>query len=347
MYEVDFLPVESDGESGSKCGDAIAIRFTYEGEGREAVVVIDGGYGDMGTSLVEHVKKYYDTSTIDLVISTHPDADHINGLVTVLEQADVRKLMVHRPRNHVRSLAEFSNIEKLDELIKTAENLSIPIIEPFEGAQEFGGQLTVCGPTEDYYVELLTQYLEEERTGKASARRSSGSPVWSAIGRKFERMLSMIPIETLSNDVETGPRNNMSVITHLKADGHNLLLTGDAGIPALDAAADFYESTVGLISAEPFTLFQVPHHGSRRNAGPDLLDRLLGERNASFGSTVAIISSAEKCKDHPSPKVINALNRRDAIVAATEGKTLTHWNDAPDRPGWGPVAPLRYLPEDD
>lgn len=60
MHEVDFLPVESQSATSSKCGDAIAVRFTCE-EGRNVVIVIDGGYSDVGSDLKGHIEKYYDT----------------------------------------------------------------------------------------------------------------------------------------------------------------------------------------------------------------------------------------------------------------------------------------------
>lgn len=97
MYEVDFLPVESPGQSSSKCGDAVAINFTYATEKRQAVIVIDGGYTDTGSDLAEHIRCYYDTNVVDLVVSTHPDADHINGLRTLLGDMEVRQLMIHQP----------------------------------------------------------------------------------------------------------------------------------------------------------------------------------------------------------------------------------------------------------
>jgi hypothetical protein len=48
----------------------------------------------------------------------------------------------------------------------------------------------------------------------------------------------------------------------------------------------------------------------------------------------------------PSPKVVNALIRRNCTVVATEGSTICHHSpDAPSREGWYPVAPLPALVE--
>jgi glyoxylase-like metal-dependent hydrolase (beta-lactamase superfamily II) len=76
-YEVDFLAVGDEGRSG----DAIAVRFgNLNDPSQQYVVVIDGGLTDTGTELVNHIKTFYNTSDVDLVISTHPDSDHAAGL---------------------------------------------------------------------------------------------------------------------------------------------------------------------------------------------------------------------------------------------------------------------------
>src|SRR5438105_4350699 len=103
-YEVDFLPV-GDGE---RSGDAIALRFGNLSGSRleQTVMVIDGGYVESGEALVEHIKEYYKTDDVDIVVSTHPDADHAAGLAVVLEQLRVRVLWMHRPWNHTEDIAK-------------------------------------------------------------------------------------------------------------------------------------------------------------------------------------------------------------------------------------------------
>src|ERR1043165_9201459 len=90
-YEIDFLPV---GES--KSGDAITVRFgnLLGAQPKQTVVVIDGGFTDSGEDIVRHVKRYYGTDRVDIVISTHPDSDHISGLEVVLEKCKVGRAHV-------------------------------------------------------------------------------------------------------------------------------------------------------------------------------------------------------------------------------------------------------------
>ncbi|MEU2003963.1 ComEC/Rec2 family competence protein [Rhodococcus sp. NPDC019627] len=345
MYQIDFLPVESENGEGSKSGDAIAAQLTLN-DGRTVVVVIDGGYGATGESLVEHIQAYYETSYVDIVVSTHPDADHINGLKFLVETLSVGELLIHRPRNHASNVADFSNLEAVDNLIAAAERRGVTVSEPFTGLQRWGGQLQILGPTQEYYRELLDQHLQEEKTGVAAHRRSLAASLMTKGRDLLAWVLPSLPLETLGEDGETGPRNNTSAIVLLTVDDRRILFTGDAGIPALSAAADQYESTIGPFQSVPLNILQAPHHGSRRNLAPSLLDRIVGAPGTRVGTFHAPISSAKASPKHPSPKVVNALSRRGGYVVATEGRTLCLQNEA-SRPGWSTVAPMPPLVEDE
>jgi beta-lactamase superfamily II metal-dependent hydrolase len=346
MYEVDFLPVESEDGLGSKSGDAIAIRFTVESSSKEAVVVIDGGFSAIGEKITDHVRQWYGTDRIDLVISTHPDADHLNGLKAIVEACEVVELMVHRPREHAKNIFDFSNIEALDDLITLAIAKGVKVTEPFAGETRFDGQLRILSPTTPYYRDLLSRYLAQLQEGKTAAPTLAKSLVAGGLDL-LKKVLSFFPRETLSDNVTTSERNNSSVITLLQCDGRRLLFTGDAGIEALDLAAEEYETLIGDFASNPLHFFQAPHHGSRHNLGPTILDRILGPTESPYGEPTAFISSAKASEKHPSPKVVNALGRRGAKVHATEGRLITHKNGAPMRQGWSTLAPLPPLDEPD
>lgn len=69
-------------------GDAI---FIDAPSGRQ--VLIDGGPGSSVLRELASVMPWYDRS-IDVVVATHPDADHIEGLVSVLERYTVQTILV-------------------------------------------------------------------------------------------------------------------------------------------------------------------------------------------------------------------------------------------------------------
>ncbi|WP_433609564.1 ComEC/Rec2 family competence protein [Dactylosporangium sp. CA-139114] len=343
MYDVDFLPVENDQQDGGKSGDAIAIRFTVDATGRRGVVVIDGGFTDIGDNLVGHIRRYYRTNSIDLMISTHPDADHLNGLAKVVEQLTVRELMIHQPRLHIRDVSEFSNLEALDNLITLARRRGVILTEPFAGVERFGGQLRILGPTEEYYEALLREQLAEAKVG---AFADTSQPRWlQQVARAFEQALTYLPLETLTDEGETSARNNGSVITLITASQERMLFTGDAGMPALEAAASCYENSVGPFSAAPLGFFQAPHHGSKRNVGPTILNRILGRPEAPYNADcTSFVSSAKAAPKHPSPKVVNALKRRGCTVFATEGNMILHTDE--NERGWLQMTEFPTLGED-
>lgn len=334
MYEIDFLKVGAE----EKSGDAIALRFSY-GQ-RSVVVIVDGGFTDAGPELVDHVKGWYNTNHVDLVISTHPDADHINGLTSVLEYLDVDELFIHMPGQHRSDVSSWGT-EATDDLVRAARRRGVTITEPFTGTSRFGGALTIVGPTAEYYESLL----DSVRLGPAQAAAASRG-LAAAVGvavRKLARIaVDHLPFETLTDLGETSERNNSSVITLLAIDGQRLLLTGDAGIQALTNAADYLETlpSAGL----PFALIQVPHHGSRHNVGPTILNRLLGPET-SLMRAEAIISASDKAPKHPSPKVANAFLRRGYPAHTTEKAGVCFPNDVPIRPDWSPSTPLPALDE--
>ncbi|MFE4425188.1 hypothetical protein [Streptomyces sp. NPDC056817] len=134
--------------------------------------------------------------------------------------------------------------------------------------------------------------------------------------------------ETLRDDGTTTPTNDAGVVSLLEVDGMKLLLTGDAGIPALTRVLDELEES-GFASGD-LCFVQVPHHGSRNNVGPTVLDRLLGPTANGIPRGVACVSAPKKNPDnrHPAKKVTTFL-RRGYPVHATQGVALPNYDGGP------------------
>ena len=74
-----------------KQGDAYVIHLSNEIEDSAFTIVIDGGTKTNCEPLLEHVKNYHN-GAIDLAICTHPDSDHINGLIELFGNYEIRKI---------------------------------------------------------------------------------------------------------------------------------------------------------------------------------------------------------------------------------------------------------------
>lgn len=353
-YELDFLGVGEE----SKSGDAIALRFgNLHGTRQEqTVVVIDGGFKATGEALVEHIRSHFHTERVDIVISTHPDQDHINGLETVLTELEVGELWIHQPWNHNQKLSEqFSdgrvtddslgerlkeNLEKAWSLIQLANKQGITVREPFAGLQDSSGCLKVLGPSIGYYEELLPDFEGMPTRAVASADMIGDLLKTALAGVK--RFFATWGDDQLDDDAVTSPRNNSSVITQLLIDGKRVVLTADAGIQALEHAADQIDQ---CLSGASLRFIQIPHHGSRRNVGPSVLNRLIGHpvRQGETRPITAIASTAKGGEPkHPRKAVLNAFNHRGVRVLATRGSGIRHHYEAPVRTGWDSLEPEPY-----
>lgn len=105
------------------------------------------------------------------------------------------------------------------------------------------------------------------------------------------------------------------------------LLTGDAGIKALDKAYDYKPQIADNL--------KFIHHGSRRNVSPSVLDNILGEEN----NKTAFISAG---KESTTQSVVNAFIRRGCKVTATKGSTTRHKSGMLDREGWSVAEPMLF-----
>jgi beta-lactamase superfamily II metal-dependent hydrolase len=315
MIDIDFLWV---GEK-TKTGDAITMQFTNPETGRDVVVVIDGGFTEDGDRIASHVRRYYGTNRVDLMISTHPDDDHIRGLSGAIDSLDVDTLVVNRPADfgYVRDNVKAPLTE---ELIATAEANGTNVISGFAGDSFFGGALKILGPSESYYRELLADQVTYSSITASVGRALSkaASAVMDAL-----RGVEQDPGETLVDDNGgTTPRNNSSIIVALSVDGYDALFTGDAGVPALNDAIDYLESIGGHRTLD---FFQLPHHGSRHNLDPTTLDRILGTESGEIVRGSTFVSVGAEADDFPRPEVANAAKRRGYPVLATRGNCL-RWN---------------------
>lgn len=352
-YEIDFLPV---GDM-SKGGDAICLRFgdLCGDRNEQVIVVIDGGYEPNGPKILEHLEDYYSAEgRIDVVLNTHPDNDHTYGLKHVLEHYEVGELWMHRPEVHSADFASpeafvaafrsrmtlaqsdlhrfertKNGLTRIQEIQAIATEKSIPIVEPFPGAtiELNSASFRIIGPSVDYYESLLGEF--GYRSPTAANRQAS-----AAKDEPPETLAESLTEETLTDDGNVSAKNNSSAISLLTVNGQHALLTGDAGADALGRALDHLGDEFGT---GMFSFVQVPHHGSRRNVGPTILDRLLGEKGTEEKRGTAFVSSPKLNPDakHPAKKVTNAFLRRGYPVHATSSRKKHHYSLGAPRRDWG------------
>ena len=165
----------------------------------------------------------------------------------------------------------------------------------------------------------------------------------AASRRRFQRtQYETYDSETLREGGTTAAENESSVVLGGYLDGGTVLLTGDAGLKALATAAD-YAGVIGLPLQNALHVFQVPHHGSRNNISPSMLNRLVGGWTARrpVSDCLRDLGRTED-ETHPRQVVVNALIRRGLQPLVTRGGTILCPSQVSQRPGFGPAQPLAF-----
>ncbi|MFP4097891.1 MAG: ComEC/Rec2 family competence protein [Alphaproteobacteria bacterium] len=348
--EIDFLPV-GDGE---KSGDAIAIRYGDENE--LFVHVVDGGTQESGEALVGHINQYYDNPTwVDNLVCTHGDDDHSSGLRTVIENFNVGKIWMNRPWLYASELTQSfkgnwsaeglrKNLREsfpiLAEIEDMANDRGIIIEEAFQGKHI--GPFIIASPSRQFYLSLIPHF---SRTPEPVEEAKQGFSFLKFLGEAGKSMAyaasKLVPdswdIEYLPGG-ETAASNESSVVQYAHFGDKRIMLTGDAGLEALNRATDFLHAHG--YKTQNMNLIQIPHHGSRRNVSTQVLNKLIGAsiiRDGSVGS--AYVSASKGESDHPRKRVLNAFTRRGYQVHSTEGTTKGYNHNIPMKPGWSSAEP--------
>lgn len=347
-YEIDFLPVGN----GDKSGDAIAIR--YGTQGNYKVMVVDGGTKESGQALVEHIKKYYQTDYVDYVVNTHPDQDHASGLTEVLNNLEVGELWIHRPWLYVNEIVKHvdnsetkflrdkrTNIQSIKdrfqweyykyakELELIANKKGIAIKEPYEGCKI--GDFIVLSPSKNWH--LFNLIPNSDKTKEIQSMEDSKPNFFKSSLEKLFSIDETLGFETLIDYGKTSRENESSVILYANFNNRGILLTGDAGNEALQNAYDFAIYN-GVDISKNLKFIQIPHHGSRRNVSPKILNQIIGAIGEKEKESItAFVSAGENDTNHPRKVVTNAFIRRGCMVIETRDNIICHCNIS-KRDGW-------------
>ena len=358
--EMDLLPVER-GENRS--GDCIALRFgnLEEGEEKQFVMLVDGGYSNTKEKLKELLSRYYKCKRrdgrieIDLMILTHPDLDHIEGMVDVLKDDvfSVRGIIAAIPSEEMtekffkdgritsnslekRLEDSFKKLAELKEL--SGERLCSNIFaDNGRDTIDVGVmKITFLSPSNSFYRKCIAN--SDKSPSKGLYVEQMKYPAY--YGQQKEKSEKYVRGAIEWNDKEgTSPINESSYVMLFEYEGHRILFCGDAGKEALENAIS--RASEKGIELRNLDIIIIPHHGSRKNVSPEIMDQL-----GSKGTRCYISCCRGDEGHHPSKRLINMLIEKGFAVYTTQGRTLHKGWDAPDR-HWQKAQPLSIQAEMD
>jgi len=264
-------------------GDAILITHGFK------QVLIDGGPDERVLQCLGENMPFWDRE-IELMVLTHPDADHLTGLISVLERYKIQAVLINNLSKDTALFYRFRDV-----LLEEKASLYHP--RAGERIKISGLDFSVLWPDADAVTlrdpPTATQLRADRRvTSVESLLR--GDP-------KFPRSGKDDPEKTIRDRknsgsilsaVYPGDFNETSIVLRLEYGDFCAFLPGDIGIDT-ESSLDIHNR------GYPCQVLKVPHHGSKFSTSEELLSHLQPD--------LAIISVGKNHFGHPTKEVLERL----------------------------------------
>jgi len=267
-------------------GDGIYVRFP---NGKD--MVVDGGpaspsQGGPGNKIIGCLSRHmpFWDRTIDIAVLTHPEKDHINGLISVLERYRINYVLRSDIINNTEGYATFERLIKekyIDEKrVVTGSHINIG-----------STALSVLWPTESQIARM-----------KPAIPLQSSNSAQGVLG---------------TSTTSTPNLNDGSVVLYLSYGTFDVLLPGDA-----DSHVDRELSIQIPNDPDGIEIFKIPHHGSKTGMTDAFLQKLSfarpGLAKLKNKKPLAVISVGNNSYGHPAPEVIQRLESAGFQVLRTD-----------------------------
>lgn len=308
MYNIHLLP--------AAFGDSILIE--YGDIGKAKYILIDGGPYYNYPILAEALKKVCPgIKSLELLIVTHVDIDHIDGIVRMLNESSLNFVIEEIWFNGLEQLNKIpSNLLGVDQgdylsiLIKEKkipQNSSHfqggPIMINDKGLPKFklkgGMEITLIGPDESTLVELQRKWEKESeylKDPEAFRKKLEEDSRYSDLALLGEEEISDWQQETIVADNALANRSSIAFIGQYE--GKSCLFSGDAPSSVHLEAVDLLLKETG---AEKLKLnaWKLAHHGSKKSTLPSLMNKI--------DTNKILVSTNGARYKHPEPQTIAKL----------------------------------------
>lgn len=300
MIRIEMLP--------ARHGDCLLVEY-----GTGAAVhrlLIDGGTPETLPALRTRLEALGPPVALELLVVTHIDADHIGGVLALIEKAPglVAPADVwFNAYKHLSDVLGAAQGEKLSSAILASGfhwNMAFKeksVVVPNEGALPTvplagGATITLLSPYWPDLGRLRTAWEKEVK--EAGIEPGSGAQPSDVLGKRPPPIT--LDVDALASDPfqsDTAPANGSS-IAFLFEYGHQLVLFG------ADAHPGVLERSIERLGDTPLELAacKLSHHGSRGNTSAALLGRI---RCPKF-----LVSTSSAVFGHPDPETLARIVER-------------------------------------
>lgn len=287
-------------------GDAILISQGFN------QVLIDGGPNDRVLECISHNMPLFDRK-IEIVALTHPEADHMNGLIPVLDKYEVDYFFTGPEGNQTAAYAAL--ISKLKSLMSRwglsfSGQMQLKVMNLYTGEKIRLGNIILesVWPEREWVAGhlngggvILTE--NEEFPGYFFQAKSSQNELMpndyqttiiSARGNKEAILGVNSAISSL---------NEFSLIFLLRYKGKSVLLMGDGDI-------GIQKDILNVNNLSTVDILKFPHHGSKTGMSEDFFKIIKPKE--------AVISVGKNSFGHPTKEALDLLNKFNVTIRRTD-----------------------------
>lgn len=311
MFTIEMLP--------AGVGDALWIE--YGDPAHPHRILIDGGLRSTLPALLGKLQSLPDDGRVELAVLTHVDNDHVNGLLALMQRADVDLRIDDFWMNgwqHVAPPDALGTLEA-EQLSRLIQSRGYPwnaafsqgaIAVPDQGdlpmvALPGGMRLTVLSPDQNR-LRALAPAWEEAIRRLGAAEEDEGEE--QATTTPPDVLGEELDVEELAAEAfqeDDAVPNGGSIVLLCEYDGKSLLLAGDAHPSIVADSLDRVARQRGRLRLR-IDAFKVSHHGSKANTSPELLTRI--ECPAFLFS-----SKGTRRQQHPDKQTIARILAADSV----------------------------------
>lgn len=249
-------------------------------------ILIDGGPNDKVLQCLANNMLFFDRK-IEAVVLTHPEADHLTGLLSVLDKYQVEVFLVGAEGNNSALFEKFS-----EKLRAKSEESQLKIKNVYTGETIKVGDIALqtLWPQREWVAKRLNN---EQRT----------------INNAKDNVLGATTTTKL---------NQFSLVFLLSYKSHQVLLMGDADSTIQDEIQSvisnspaFAEASAGKqLAISGIDILKFPHHGSKTG----MAENFLGE----IKPKEAVISVGRNSYGHPTMEALDLLKKFNVVIRRTD-----------------------------
>ena len=282
MFRVEMLP--------AKHGDCLLLQYGRRSEPR--TVLIDGGPLSSYSELGDRLRGI--AGSLDLVVATHLDADHLEGLVRLLQdhsaQMQIGEIWFNGWR-HLGSESETLSPVTAEYLSALIESCRVPWNSSVNGQAiacspgtfpvvvlEGGLSLTILSPSTEALRRLKPVWESTLREEGLTPGAATEAAAHLAASRRFGRhdRLGAPDLDKLAQEAPISDKsipNGSSIALLAEFKGKRVLLSGDCPPGVLERSIQAVSRLLGERRLR-LDAFKIAHHGSKQSVTNSLLEKV-------------------------------------------------------------------------